>query len=323
MASYESTDTIRRKIETLGSQLSLPIVRKAMGLVEGEHPSKRRGSGYEFLDLRPYVIGDESRSIDWKASARAGQPIVASKEHSATSNVWMLIDSGRQLTGSTPSGERQIDVSMNALRLFAMLSLKRGDNVNFVVGDAHSITRMPFSGGYRECDALLDRITQRHMPYDSDWQSLLEYAVQIRDKFSLIILVTNDNSWTKEALETLGVLTQTHPIVVVNISSVNPFDLSPRFTEVREGFSNRRVPAFMRNEIIRDEVAASRQLTIDQLHHRLSVKGATLFTSDSSVSMFNEFIHRISLAHNSSTFGLGFASPASRASSGMAPVAQA
>ena len=43
---YEhSADRIRRKIEALGNSLSLPTVRKALGVLEGEHASNRRGGG--------------------------------------------------------------------------------------------------------------------------------------------------------------------------------------------------------------------------------------------------------------------------------------
>ncbi|TCD54891.1 DUF58 domain-containing protein [Alloscardovia theropitheci] len=307
MVAHTTSDPIRRKIEALGPRLTLPIVRKAMGIVEGEHHSNRRGSGYDFLDLRPYVIGDESRAIDWKASARAGLPIVASKEHNATSNVWMLIDTGRELTGSTPSAERQIDVAMNALRMFAMLSLKRADNVNFVVGNSHSITRMPFSGGYLECDALLDNIAHHPMPYASDWESMLDYARHIRDKYSLIIMVTSDTSWNDTSLETVGLLAQTHPIVVINVTSVNPAESFTRFDAVYDGLTGKRVPAFMRNTVVRDEINVSRHMTVHELDHQLTSKGATLFNADSSESMFNEFVHRISLAHSSSTRALSVA----------------
>ncbi|WP_257639433.1 DUF58 domain-containing protein [Alloscardovia macacae] len=296
------SDPTRRKIEALGPRLSLPLVRRAMGIVEGEHHSRRRGSGYEFMDLRPYVIGDESRSIDWKATARAGEPIVSLKERTSTSNVWVLIDSGRQLTGHTASGERQIDVALNAVRMFTMLSLKRADNVNFIIGNAHSITRMPFTGGYREADSLLDQIAQQPAKYDSNWPALMDYARHIQDKYALIIMATSDTSWTKDTLEHLGVLTQTHPVVVLNVAALNPFEHSEYFSMVRDGVSHRHIPAFLSDESLAQEVTIQRKLTADELTRRLNTKGASLFSAKSSEDMFHEFVHRISLAHVSSSF---------------------
>ncbi|MFD0705284.1 DUF58 domain-containing protein [Alloscardovia venturai] len=299
-----TSDPIRRKIEALGPRLSLPLVSKAMGIIEGEHPSHRRGSGYEFLDLRPYIIGDEARSIDWKASARAGQPIVASQEHSSTSNVWMFIDSGIEMTGTTISGESQLDVSLNALRMFAMLSLKRGDNMNFIVGNEKTITRIPLTGGYLECDSLLDDIAQQNLTHRRDWNALLDYALHIRDRYCLLVLATSEEAWDKDALDKLSVLAQTHPIVVVSVAVLNPFDTNTDFSVITDGTSGRKLPAFMRNDTVSTEVHTTRQLAVDQLNHRLNVKGATLFHATSSESMFTTFIRRISIAQIHTRYGL-------------------
>ena len=74
--SSSSDDRIRRKIEALGNSLSLPTVRKALGVLEGEHASNRRGGNDDPMDIRVYGPGDEARLIDWKASARLGRPMV-------------------------------------------------------------------------------------------------------------------------------------------------------------------------------------------------------------------------------------------------------
>lgn len=295
---------IRRKIEALGPNLTLPIVRKAMGVIEGEHPSHRRGSGYEFLDLRQYVIGDEARLIDWKASARHGQPIVASHEQTATSNVWMFIDSGFEMNGSSPSGERQLDITLNAMRMFAMLSLKRGDNLDFVIGNEHSITRMPLSGGYRECDALLDQIENQELSSRRDWDSMIDYALKIHDKNCLLIFATSDSAWTQEAISQLGILALTHPVVVINVETFNPFisDTAAHHRNIFDGLSGRKIPSFMRNTVLENEVKTARRLRADQLTHMLNLKGATLFNTRSSEHMFSQFVHRISLAHKLAKF---------------------
>ncbi len=38
--------------------------------LDGLHRSLVRGQGSEFDSLREYVIGDDVRSIDWRAAAR-------------------------------------------------------------------------------------------------------------------------------------------------------------------------------------------------------------------------------------------------------------
>lgn len=74
-----SSDSVRKKIEALGTQLSLPTVRKALGALEGEHASGRRGGSGDAMDVHAYEPGDESRLIDWKTSARQGRPMVVER----------------------------------------------------------------------------------------------------------------------------------------------------------------------------------------------------------------------------------------------------
>ena len=84
-----SSDSVRKKIEALGTQLSLPTVRKALGALEGEHASGRRGGSGDAMDVHAYEPGDESRLIDWKTSARQGRPMVVERERLSTSRVWL------------------------------------------------------------------------------------------------------------------------------------------------------------------------------------------------------------------------------------------
>src|SRR5215213_7427719 len=42
----------------------------------GEYHAVFRGRGIEFDELRPYIPGDDVRSIDWKALARTGHPLI-------------------------------------------------------------------------------------------------------------------------------------------------------------------------------------------------------------------------------------------------------
>ena len=45
-------------------------------LLSGRHHSKLRGRGLEFEELRAYLPGDDPRTIDWKVTARMGEPYV-------------------------------------------------------------------------------------------------------------------------------------------------------------------------------------------------------------------------------------------------------
>ena len=53
-----------------------------------------RGRSLDYDDLREYVIGDEVRDIDWKATARHGSPLVK-RWIAETQTVLFVVDTGR------------------------------------------------------------------------------------------------------------------------------------------------------------------------------------------------------------------------------------
>ncbi len=46
----------------------------------GELKQRKRGQGTDFASLREYTIGDDSKLIDWKATARRDRPVVRTYE---------------------------------------------------------------------------------------------------------------------------------------------------------------------------------------------------------------------------------------------------
>ncbi len=289
-------DPVRRKIEALGSKLSLPTVKRALGALEGDHPSRRRGNGYDFLDLRPYTIGDEARLIDWKASARSGRPMVTDKEHNSTSKIWMLLDAGIEMSSTTVSGERQIDVALNALRMFATLSLRRSDEVSLVIGDAKRISRIPVDGGYLAFDNTLERFARRGFKAHRDLSAILDYARRIQDRYAMIVIATDDNAWNDENIKALGLLAQTHPMVIVSVNSINPFDTSTKFDHIVNATSSQRIPAFLRTQKVSDSVKVHREFVTKSLEQKVHQLNATMIRAGSSQAMFDEFVHQVSLS---------------------------
>ncbi len=53
------------------SRRLLPEKLARLRIIEGAVLMQQRGQGSEFDSLREYVIGDDVRSIDWRATARA------------------------------------------------------------------------------------------------------------------------------------------------------------------------------------------------------------------------------------------------------------
>lgn len=58
------------------AQILLKARRQIIGDRIGNNPSMFRGEGYDFIELREYVSGDDTRHIDWNVTAKMGKPFV-------------------------------------------------------------------------------------------------------------------------------------------------------------------------------------------------------------------------------------------------------
>lgn len=286
----EKSRQARLRLASLGSRLSLPIARRALGLLEGEHHSDRAGNGFDYLDLRDYQPGDEARLIEWNASARMGRPIVVNKRRDVTSTVWLLLDTGSQMYASAESGERQIDVAANVLRMVALLSLRRGDDISLVLANSARVSRTPFTGGYAQFDRLLRQKTAAAPQAPSDTAALLDYARRVQTRDALIVLATGEQALTAKAADAISELSQEHPLFFAATKAVNPFETGIRARDSRSG---RLMPAFLQDPQAGRDYETRRAAAAAALRHDLDRHGDTLLWSGSSEGMLDGFIHLV------------------------------
>lgn len=294
-------DPIRRKIETLSTQLNLPTVRRALGILEGEHPSGKIGGGYDYQGIRAYETGDEARLIDWHSSARMGRPMVVERERMVTSKSWLLMDAGVEMLASTPHGEVTATVASNALRLFAALCLRRSDEVSLVLADNKTISRIPCQGGFASFESTLDHALSQQFLHPRNIDALLGYAERIRDSNSLIVIATDETAIQNKHIGSIRKLAQTHPLILVSVATLNPLAPNNAIKHITDGYTGRRLPAFLRKPQLGLEVQTHRHYQNLALKRDLTRTGSQLMHVSSSESMLTEFTRTLSTAHLTSS----------------------
>lgn len=63
----------------------------------GHHLAAQRGDGCEYADVRPWAPGDRWRSVNWRVTARRGQPWVSDRHPERASDILLLVDSSQGL----------------------------------------------------------------------------------------------------------------------------------------------------------------------------------------------------------------------------------
>ena len=206
LAGRQSSHRVPWQIRILPPFLSrkhLPSRLAKLRELEGNTPVLIRGQGTEFDSLREYVIGDDVRSIDWRATARRADVVVRTWRPERDRRVVIVLDTGRTSAGrvgvdptaNDPSGWPRLDWSMDAALLLAALASRAGDHVDFLAHDR--VTRAGLFNATRT--ELLAQLVQVMAPLEpalieSDARAMVA-AVQRRvRRRALVVLLTDLNA---------------------------------------------------------------------------------------------------------------------------------
>ena len=264
-----------REIHALSTRIQLPVMRKLLSIMDGQHSALRQGRGWEFMDLAPYQPGDDVREIDWAATARAGSPII--KRHEATANlqVMLVVDTGREMGALAPSGETKEEIALTACEAIAWLSVARGDQIGLVAGDAERVRFMPARSGNAHAETIMRRIEEDitlSSPH-SDVPKLLARARTVTRRRSLIVIVTDSTQPepTRLSDDLIKSLSVRHQVILVSVEDIDPtsLDEGTNVVDVTEG----PLPDFLlRDSQLAGEaanlVAMRRQAVVQMLDNR-------------------------------------------------------
>ena len=89
--------------------------RQVANVMAGAYLSVFKGRGMEFDEVRPYVPGDDVRTIDWNVTARTGEPHVKLFAEERELTVMLVVD----MSASLDLGTRDFDKRSLVARLAA------------------------------------------------------------------------------------------------------------------------------------------------------------------------------------------------------------
>ena len=123
-----------RVLPPFTSRRHLPSRLARLRELDGRTAVMVRGQGTEFDSLREYVVGDDVRSIDWRATARAADVMVRTWRPERDRRVLLVLDTGRTAAGRVGDAPR-LDAAMDAALLLAALAARAGDRVDLLAYD--------------------------------------------------------------------------------------------------------------------------------------------------------------------------------------------
>jgi uncharacterized protein (DUF58 family) len=224
------------------SRKHLPSRLARLREIDGLLPTLTRGQGTEFDSLREYVVGDDVRSIDWRATARRSDVVVRTWRPERDRRVVIVLDTGRTAAGRVgvdptagdPSGWPRLDWSMDAALLLAALASRAGDTVDFLAHDR--VTRAGVFGASRT--ELLSRVVDAMAPLkpaliESDATAMVSAVARRTRRRALVVLMTdlNASALDEGLLPVLTLLSSKHQVMVAAVAD-------PRVDQLAAGRSD-------------------------------------------------------------------------------------
>lgn len=191
-------------------------------LFAGQYQSAFKGRGMEFAEVRPYVPGDDVRTIDWNVTARTGEPHVKRFTEERELTVMLLVDTSLSTHFGTV---RQLKSEMAAelAALFAFSAISNNDKVGLLLfSDRIELALRPKKGSRHVLRVLREVLSFQPTGRGTDLAGALSHLEQV-SKRRCVVFVLSD-FLDPSARLALKVASRRHDVIGVVLE--DPADLT-------------------------------------------------------------------------------------------------
>ena len=168
---------------------------RTRGLVDslfgGGYPSVFHGRGLEFSHVRSYQVGDDVRSIDWKVTARRGQPYVRQFVEERDLLVMLVVDiSGSGRYG--PGDRSPFEIASEIAAALAFAAARNNDRIALLlVSDRVEHYIAPGSGRRHVLRLLTELVSHQPHGHGTDLSTALERLGRSRADRATVFVISD------------------------------------------------------------------------------------------------------------------------------------
>jgi uncharacterized protein (DUF58 family) len=192
---------------------------------------RRIGHNTDFEQIKDYIVGDDYRTINWRATARRHQLMVNVYQEERSQQVFAVIDKGRMMQQAfkiedsklkiedSPSPTMTLlDYAINAALVLSFVAVNKQDKAGLVTFSDQFGTFVPASRQQGQMQTLQEALYAEQTQFgETDYSALLAGLSRHVTRRSLLILFTSFTSMAalRRQLQYLRQLATRHRLLVV------------------------------------------------------------------------------------------------------------
>ena len=185
-------------------------------VLSGDYHSVFKGQGVEFDEVRPYVPGDDVRSIDWNVTARTGMPHIKRFAEERELTVFFLVDvSGSQSFGSAVRSKAELAAEITSL--LAVTAIRNQDKIGLALFSDRIVKYIPPRKGRTAVMRLVREVLACEETREkTDIAAALRFLNNVQKRKAVVFLVSDfqDAGYEKD----LRVAARHHDIIACPVS---------------------------------------------------------------------------------------------------------
>lgn len=155
---------------------------------------RKIGHSMEFEQIKEYVMGDDYRTINWKATARKSGLMVNNYTDERSQQIYCLINKGRVMKMPF-NGMTLLDYAINASLVLCNVALVKQDKAGLITFEKNLDTFLPADKKPTQMNQVLETLYKQQTDFlESDFEQLFSVIRNRITNRSLLVLFTNFES---------------------------------------------------------------------------------------------------------------------------------
>lgn len=178
------------------------------GVTGGIHRSKHIGASIDFKEHRPYVHGDEVRSIDWKLFGKTDRLYIRQYEDETNLRATLAVDQSGSMNyvGSRANQLSKHEYAIRLASCLAYLLISQQDSIGLATFDTSIRATIPPKSRPNHLRLILESLAASKCQNETDLGAVLHQLLSVCRKRGLLFLISDGFGKTESLFKSLSML---------------------------------------------------------------------------------------------------------------------